>query len=304
MFAQKLTEIPGLKENSIKVAGALHQVVINNETLRDVSDVLHGTWLGHPLHPVLTDVTIGAWTMGMVFDAISLLTRSEEIAEGADLLNAIGTAAAVPTALTGTADYSGIKRDAAAHGAMHALLNGGALTTYIVSTALRRTDKRGLGRLFSAIGMALTTLSAYIGGEMVYRKRVGVNHAEGGSKPEYWTPVMTDENLPEHTPVRVEVEGQPVLLYRYGGSVYAIGAVCSHAGGPLEEGQFDGFCVQCPWHDSVFDLRTGEVVHGPATFNEPHYRTRILNGQIEIRTETGMGEQVQTTPQPMEKVEA
>jgi nitrite reductase/ring-hydroxylating ferredoxin subunit len=74
-----------------------------------------------------------------------------------------------------------------------------------------------------------------------------------------------------------------VLLYRYGGTVYAISAVCSHAGGPLEEGQFDGFCVQCPWHDSVYDLRDGSVVHGPATFNQPAYRARIYNGQIEIR---------------------
>ena len=80
-----------------------------------------------------------------------------------------------------------------------------------------------------------------------------------------------------------QVAGAPVLVYRYRGQVFAMGAVCGHEGGPLEEGSFEGYCVTCPWHQSVYDLRDGSVVHGPTTYAEPIYETRTLGGRIEVR---------------------
>ena len=85
------------------------------------------------------------------------------------------------------------------------------------------------------------------------------------------------------TPRRVEVEGSPVLLYRYQGRVYAIGAACGHDGGALEEGTFEGYCVTCPLHQSVYDLRDGSVVHGPTTYAEPQYEVRVQQGTLEVR---------------------
>jgi len=58
---------------------------------------------------------------------------------------------------------------------------------------------------------------------------------------------------------------------------------CSHAGAPLDEEQFYDGCVECPWHNSVFDLRDGRVIHGPATFPEPTYDARMRDGQVEVR---------------------
>jgi nitrite reductase/ring-hydroxylating ferredoxin subunit len=81
----------------------------------------------------------------------------------------------------------------------------------------------------------------------------------------------------------VEVEGKHVLLCRENGEVFAIGAVCSHAGGPLDQGKIRDGCVQCPWHDSVFDLRDGSIVHGPATQPQASFETRVRSGRIEIR---------------------
>jgi nitrite reductase/ring-hydroxylating ferredoxin subunit len=81
----------------------------------------------------------------------------------------------------------------------------------------------------------------------------------------------------------VTVADAPVLLYRDGAEISAIGAVCSHAGGPLDEGSTEDHCVRCPWHDSVFDLRDGSVVHGPATYPEPGFDVRERDGQIELR---------------------
>jgi len=153
----------------------------------------------------------------------------------------------------------------------------------------RKNGERDLGIGLSLVGLGFITASGYLGGDLVYRYQVGVNrnmvdpdvarHAEDAG----WTRVMSDVALAEDQPMRFDVQGKPVLLYRHEGRLHAISAVCSHAGGPLDEGKFDGFCVQCPWHDSVFDLRDGSVVHGPAVFSQPVYEARVRDGQIELR---------------------
>jgi nitrite reductase/ring-hydroxylating ferredoxin subunit len=137
--------------------------------------------------------------------------------------------------------------------------------------------------MYSMLGLGVVSASAWLGGELVYRLRIGVNHTTAGREPQDWAAVGADAELAEGQALRVEVNGDPVLLYRHAGAIYATSAVCSHAGGPLDEGMFDGTCVQCPWHDSVFDLRSGEVVHGPATYHLPAYDVRTTDGQIEIR---------------------
>jgi nitrite reductase/ring-hydroxylating ferredoxin subunit/uncharacterized membrane protein len=274
-------QIPAIEEGAQEVASALHHYILEGgEDTRRLADLLHGTWLGHPLHPVLTDVTIGSWLFGTIFDVLSLLPFTGHIRRAADTLVTIGTISAVPTALAGLTDYSGIKRSAAKYGAIHGILNALAFLAYFRSVRARGNGHRGL--LFSLIGLGISTLSAYIGGDMVYRLNVGTNHVKKPTEPQVWTAVMAESDLAEEQPARIQVDGDPVLLYRKYGTVYAIGAVCSHAGGPLEQGTFDDFCVQCPWHDSVYDVRDGRPVHGPTTYRQPHYRARINNGQIEI----------------------
>lgn len=278
--------IPDLEEKAKAVKTTLHSAVLDGgKPTRALADLLHGTWLGHPLHPVLTDITLGGWFLGGLFDLFSLIPGNKHAGRAADTLTAIGTASAIPTALAGLTDYSAIKQDAVEHGALHGLLNSGALFSYMLSLSARKKGSRLAGLAFSAVGLSLATLAAYIGGELTYRLRVGVNHAQYPKQPEGWTAVLAEGDLNESERKRVEVEGNPVLLYRYSGTVHAIGAVCSHAGGPLEEGEFEVFCVTCPWHDSTFDVRDGSVVHGPATYEQPHYQARIRDGQIEVRVD-------------------
>lgn len=262
----------------------LHQAVLQGgHSARRVTDLLHGTWLGHPLHPVLTDVTIGAWMFSALFDGLSLFSRSRHTRQTADDLITIGVISAIPTALAGLTDYSAIKQDAAGHGLLHGLLNSAGLFLYVLSLRARRRNRRGLGLLLSTTALGLLTGSAWLGGELVFRHRVGVNHDTSGSKPGNWTPVMNALDLVGNQPQRIEVDGAAILLYRYAGAVHAIGAVCSHAGGPLDEGTFNAYCVQCPWHDSVYDVRDGSVVHGPSTYAQPTFDVRVINDQIEIR---------------------
>jgi nitrite reductase/ring-hydroxylating ferredoxin subunit/uncharacterized membrane protein len=279
-----IESVPVLDNGAKTAASALHQVILDGgEETRRLADFFHGTWLGHPLHPVLTDVTIGGWLFGTMFDVLSILPFTGHIRRTADTLVRLGTVSAIPTAIAGLTDYSGIKQGAAKNGAVHGVLNVVAFLAYLRSLRLRSGGNRAGGILFSLVGLGVATLAAYLGGDMVYRLRIGVNHAEKPKEPQTWTAVMAEDDLDEEAPVRIEVEETLVLLYRKGERIYAIGAVCSHAGGPLEEGKFDGYCVQCPWHDSVFDLRDGSPVHGPTTYAQPHYQARIEDGMIEIR---------------------
>ncbi len=282
---QAIKRIPGLEQAGAQLAGSIHSAVLAGGGLtRAVADALHGSsWFGHPLHPALTDIPVGAWVLAALFDASAAMGGGWAAERTADSLIAIGAAAAVPTALAGLADYSAIKQDAVAIGAAHALLNSTGLGLYLFSLWARARGRRSQGVTLAMLGLSVVGASAALGGDMVYRLRVGVNHAPAAPTPENWTAVLPLNEIGAYEARRIEIDGAPVMIYNDGSSVYAIGAVCNHAGGPLEQGTFDGHCVECPWHQSVFDLRNGQVVHGPATQGQPNYATRISNGQIEIR---------------------
>lgn len=269
---------------SKSVAQYLHELVLKqDEDFRDVTDVLHGKQLGHPLHPVLTDLTIGNWTFGVLFDVVGILTRSRNVKRTGDNLTKLGTLLAVPTAILGILDYSTIKKDAAGYGAAHGLLNGLAFGCFLLSTIARLKGNRTRAFFTAIAGMMFATASAWLGGELVYRHRVGVNHAPD-SGPAEWMNCMLLDDLDEATPTRVDVANTPILLFREGEMIHAIGAVCSHAGGPLEEGTVvDEVCIQCPWHQSVYDMRDGQVIHSPSTYNQPRYEVRVRNGNVQVR---------------------
>jgi nitrite reductase/ring-hydroxylating ferredoxin subunit/uncharacterized membrane protein len=281
---ENLKAIPGLEDAAEQVARGIHDVVLKGgPPARRAADLLHGTWLGHPLHPVLTDVTIGAWLFGSVLDLLSLGRRSRGTERAADKLITLGTLSAVPTALAGLTDFSTIPSNTVATGAAHGLINTLALVLYGLSLRSRGNGSRATAMLLSGMGLGLILVSAWLGGELSFRYRVGVNRAKKPKGLDQWTDALDAADLPEQEPRRVEVKGQPVLLYRRDGQVCAIGAVCAHAGGPLDEGKFMGNRVECPWHQSVYNLCNGRVVHGPSTYQVAAYETRTQNGKVQIR---------------------
>ncbi|MBA4157376.1 MAG: Rieske 2Fe-2S domain-containing protein [Gemmatimonadetes bacterium] len=279
-----LDHMPAVADAGMKASLAVHAAVLRGgEPARNVADVLHGTWLGHPLHPVLTDVTIGAWTLGAAFDAIGALGDDDFARRVGDRLTAVGTASAVPTALTGLADYSTFPEWSATPATLHGLLNSVGLGLYVLSLRDRNNGRRRRGLFFSSLALGLTSASAWLGGHLVYKHKVGVDHSESFEGPEDWTPVLDAADLPDGQPRCAELDGKKVLVYRDGDAVYAIGAVCSHAGGPLHEGDVNGPYVECPWHHSVFDLRDGSIRHGPATQPQVAFDARIRDAKVEIR---------------------
>jgi nitrite reductase/ring-hydroxylating ferredoxin subunit/uncharacterized membrane protein len=281
---RSIQQIPGLFDTGMKVSNALHEMVLKGgEVTRTVADLLHGTAIGHPLHVILTDLPIGAWSFAAIFDLIGSMQSVPEADWAADALVTFGVIAAVPTALAGIADYSGIPEDAVATGTLHGVLNSAALGLYLLSMRDRKVGRRGRGRFFGALALGIVGAAAALGGELVYRHRVGVNHNEPTTEPGDWHAVMPLDNLSQRTIQRVEVDETRVIVYRDGDTISAIGAVCSHAGGPLDEGRVEDGCVECPWHHSIFRLRDGSVRHGPATMAQPRYETRIRNGQVELK---------------------
>ncbi|MEO8391973.1 MAG: Rieske 2Fe-2S domain-containing protein [Chloroflexota bacterium] len=285
--------IPSLKEYSTEVTKRLHTAVLEGgDRVRAITDLLHGIALGHPLHPLLTDIPVGAWTFSALYDVLSILMPfNRKYKDTADQLTALGVVSSIPTAIAGLADYSTIKEEASEYGLLHGILNVSGLLLYILSWRARRRNQRLTGIGYAMLGMTVITASAWLGGEMVYRLRVGANHSPDPETPEKWTPVLPSSEIVEGQPQAVDVDGQRALLYRDGDGVHAISAVCAHAGGPLDEGKFYDGCVECPWHNSIFDLKTGQVVHGPAVFPQPRYEVRITNGQIRLRAPQENAEQ-------------
>ena len=281
---EQVAKQKGLQSLGEKLSSAIHEAVLEGgEPARTAADLLHGTWLGHPLHAVLTDLTVGAWSLGLLFDWIGRLSGSRDFTRAADLLTTTGVLSAIPTAVSGLTDFSAIKQDAASTATVHAMTNTVGLGLYIWSMRERSRGNRGRALALSSIAYSAIGLSAWLGGELVYKYKVGINHGEEFDEIQKWTPVLAASSLVKGNRRCVELNGKKVLLYRDGKTIFAIGAVCSHAGGPLEEGRIDGSFVECPWHNSIFDLRSGGIKHGPATKPQAAFETRISAGQIEIR---------------------
>jgi glycine betaine catabolism B len=81
----------------------------------------------------------------------------------------------------------------------------------------------------------------------------------------------------------VEVNGEKICLANVEGKYYAIGNVCTHLGGPLAQGKLEGYEVQCPWHGSRFDIRTGRVARPPAIRSEPTYEIKVEDDNILVK---------------------
>ncbi|MGH9035383.1 MAG: Rieske 2Fe-2S domain-containing protein [Acidimicrobiia bacterium] len=282
MDLHQLARRIGDVEDLDRVATPLAEGVKKRIPRGPVKDLLSGTGLGHPLHPVLTDLPIGLFTSATVLDLVG--GRGSEAA--VDGLVALGIAATLPTAAAGMADWSETYGSEQRVGLVHALANVTALTFFTGSLLARRRGHRGQGRILGLMGMTTLAAGGYLGGYLSFARGVGVNNAFYQHGPEEWTAVIAEGDLQAGSPTMVEAGGATILLYRASDRIYAIGSRCSHAGGPLQEGKIDdgALCVECPWHASVFRLEDGAVVHGPASVPQAAYDVRLRDSQVEVRS--------------------
>lgn len=247
-------------------------------------ELLHGgRWVGHPLHPALSDLPIGLWTGVMVLDAMDRDPAPRRGIDAAGILSAAGILAAGATALTGVTDWTVSDDQDRRIGLLHGLLNTVALGLQGASLGTRMAGHRGTARVLGAASLTVTGAAGYLGGHLVFTKGVMVNRVAWATGPRRWTRALQEADLPDDSPTAVEAEGRQVMLYRHDGRLYAIDNICSHAGGLLSRGPVADLTVTCPLHGSRFSLADGCVSRGPANQPQPVLPTRIRNGWIEVR---------------------
>jgi nitrite reductase/ring-hydroxylating ferredoxin subunit len=262
------------------VAGKLGEVVRSVLGPQPVKDVLGGSWLGHPLHPVLTDVTIGTYTSALLLDWLG----GGESRPAARRLIGLGLLSAAPVVASGAHDWADaeVPNDAVRRiGLVHATCNVAANSLFAASFVARHRGQGG--RLLALAGGAALTAGGYLGGHLSFAEGIGVDHTVFEDAVEDWTDVLATDALAENEPQCVEADGTAVMVVRHGGDVYALSEHCSHLGGPLHDGEIKDCTVTCPWHQSVFDLRDGSLVHGPAAYAQPAWDVRTRAGRVEVR---------------------
>ncbi|WP_253719859.1 Rieske 2Fe-2S domain-containing protein [Brevibacterium renqingii] len=246
---------------------------------RLVKNALSGSWLGHQLHPMLTDIPIGAWSMATALD----LTGGQDSAAAAKRLVGLGALAAVPTALSGASDWSEEHGPPQRVGLVHAAANSIGLTLQLASWAARAKGHRKTGVLLSFAGLSSVGVGGYLGGHLSYVQGVGVNHTAFESPDEQWCDIAAVDEVEEDTALRADADGVAVMVVKDDGAICVLSATCTHAGGPLDEGEIEDHCVRCPWHGSTFSLTDGSVVRGPASVDQPTWDVKVENGRVLAR---------------------
>lgn len=252
-----------------------------------LKNFLHGTWLGHPLHPVLVQVPVGSWASAGLLDAIPPLRPAATVLIGA------GVAAAVPASLAGAADWSEQEVGVRRLGAIHAVLNTAALGLYVGSLVARGKGRGTLGRVLSYSGLGLASGSAAIGGHMSYSQSAGASHAATAARAltQDWIDLGPLDDFPEGRPTMRSGSGNgvdvPLAAVRRGSRVDVFISACSHLAGPLHEGSIEKVggddCVVCPWHGSAFTLDSGAPRRGPAANPQEKLDVRMEAGRVMAR---------------------
>jgi nitrite reductase/ring-hydroxylating ferredoxin subunit/uncharacterized membrane protein len=243
-----------------------------NSAVGPAKSLLSGTWLEHPLHPLLTDLPIGCWSGAVILD----LFGGSAGADAVDPLVGLGALAAVPAVVSGLSDWADSYGAERRVGLVHAAANVTGLGLFAAPLMAGHRSARRLRLL------GLTVVTA--GGYLSFGRGVGVDHQVFLEKPGEWTDAFEADSLEEATPTLAEAGGARVMLYRRGTQIYAISDVCPHAAGPLHEGTVDDdLCVTCPWHGSRFRLSDGRAVHGPASAPAAMYQARVEHGMVQVR---------------------
>ena len=236
--------------------------------IRPIRDFFAGTWLGHPLHALITDVPIGALTVSIILDLIGYPAA-------ADVALALGILTMLAAALAGFADYSTTDGRARVRATIHSVLILISLVLFAVSLAIRTTGptNRAGPIVLSIVGYLVLAGGAFVGGDVAYLLGNMVDRHAWRSTGTKWQPLDVGE-VAEGVLVKARLGIQDLVLVRTDNAILALHDQCAHAGGPLHEGTLSGGVVECPWHGSRFELATGRRRSGPTVYDQPTYEVR------------------------------
>ena len=251
---------------------------------RPIQGFLNGTWIGHPLHPMLTDVPVGAWSVVLLLDLIGVAAPNSGLGPAATVALWLGVLAALGAIASGFTDWKETYGYEQRVGFVHGVVMMLSTLLYVVSGVMRvaGSSESDAARLVAVAGWIVLVAGGYLGGEMAFAFGSMVDHNAFRDGPQRFVTAAALADLREGLN-HVTVSGDPILLVRQGDSLYALGDVCSHAGGPLHGGTLAGGVVECPWHGSCFRVADGSVARGPAVFPQPRYEVRVTGGRVEVR---------------------
>jgi nitrite reductase/ring-hydroxylating ferredoxin subunit/uncharacterized membrane protein len=232
---------------------------------------------GHPIHPALIVYPFAFLTGAFGFNLAAAASRRRDLAEVSQQLIPVGVAAGLAAAVPGLLDYLESVPPASSANSRalkHALLNTTALGLFTASWLLGRSrQRRAVPLLMQGIGSAAMSVAGYLGGTLVYRNQIGVDHryANAGKWTEETQSAASGQALAasgaglELNQMKLVHAGKDrVVVGRTETGLAAFSDRCTHRGGPLSDGALMCGTVQCPWHGSQFDVKTGDVVCGPA----------------------------------------
>ena len=275
-----------------------------------LKDFLEGKPLRHPVHPMLVHFPIGLFILSLLLDLASLAFPSvPNLVRDSFYAMLVGIITALFAAVPGFVDYTDIRSDHPAKrtATAHMILNLLVVALYGINLGVRSSmladSKIPLPPLIlSLVGVALLSASGYLGGRLVYDDGIGVGrHKRRTPTPEdtlhfstvhfaqneksdvVFIPVPEAERLQEKETLRAEIDGQVIAIAKIDNHFYGFQEFCTHRSGPLSEGSFEGFNVQCPWHNSCFDVRTGKVTNGPAKVDLKTFKMEMRDGKICVR---------------------
>jgi len=276
-----------------------------------LKDFLEGKPLRHPIHPMLVHFPIGLFVLSLLLDLASLaFANAPSLVRDSFYAMLLGVTTALIAAVPGFVDYTNIRSDHPAKrtATAHMILNLIVVALYGINLGVRSSSLADprislLPLVLSLVGIALLSASGYLGGRLVYDDGIGVGrhkrrtptpettfHFSTANLPEnqesgdiVFVPVPAAERLGDNETLRVEIDGQVLAIAKIDNNFYAFQEFCTHRYGPLSEGSFKDFNVQCPWHNSCFDIRTGKVTQGPAKVDLKTLRVELRDGKICVR---------------------
>lgn len=241
-----------------------------------LKDILHGRWLGHPLHPAMTDIPIGALAVTILLDAAGMR-------QAAIIASAVATFGLLASAITGAADYADTDGRAGRWATVHAALMVAGLTVNGGAVAARMTAAPvELSVALGVIALAIIGIGAHVGGEVVYGAGNMVDRHAWREAGDHWR-LVDGAPVADGTPIKAQVGTQSLMLVRHNGRLYALHDVCAHAGCSLAGGRVVDDAIECACHGSRFRLADGSAMRGPAVYDQPAYEVREQDGRVEVR---------------------
>jgi uncharacterized membrane protein/nitrite reductase/ring-hydroxylating ferredoxin subunit len=250
---------------------------------------------GHPIHPMLITFPFAFLTGAVLFDVAGWYFDDKELSSTGAHLTVAGVGAGLLAALPGIVDYFGSvppESSAKTRATQHAITNVSALTIFAVSWFVREDGDATLLTLAAQlVGLAAMSIAGWMGGTLVYRNQIGVDHryAEAGKWQEERVErsgdrvvVADSDDLNVNQMKLVHVDGKRIVVGRTDHGCAAFDDRCTHKGGPLSDGVLICGIVQCPWHGSQFDVTTGEVKCGPAKKKIKTHHVEESNGQVRL----------------------